>query len=136
VEDFADKHRNCRGVLSARVQDLGTLGGTSSIPFWLNNNGEAVGDALITGDKEVHATLWKNGRITDLNRDGDCFSFATAINSHHQIIGNTFNCDTNTFRMVLWENGSIIDLNAAILPNSSLQLMGPHVTQHNPESIG
>jgi uncharacterized membrane protein len=53
------------------LQDLGTLGGTSSVPLWLNNNGEAVGGALTAGDEEVHATLLKNGRITDLNADAD-----------------------------------------------------------------
>ena len=67
------------------LQDLGTLGGTSSVPLWLNNNGEAVGGALTADDKEFHATLWKNGRITDLNGEGDCFSFATAINSSHRL---------------------------------------------------
>ena len=118
------------------LQDLGTLGGTSSVPLWLNNNGEAVGGALTTGDKEFHATLWKNGRITDLNGEGDCFSFATAINSSHQIIGNTFNCDTDTFRMVLWKNGSIIDLNAAIPSNSSLFLIEPDNINDRGEIVG
>ena len=118
------------------LQDLRTLGGTFSVPLWLNNNGEAVGGALTTGDEELHATLWKNGRITDLNSDGDCFSFATAINSHHQIIGNTFNCHTNTFTMVLWENGSIIDLNAAIPANSSLFLVEPDNINDRGEIVG
>ena len=118
------------------LQDLGTLGGTSSVPLWLNNNGEAVGGALTADDKEVHATLWKNGRITDLNGEGDCFSFATAINSSHQIIGNTFNCDTDTFRMVLWKNGSIIDLNAAIPSNSTLFLIEPDNINDRGEIVG
>jgi len=118
------------------LQDLGTLGGTSSIPVWLNNNGEAVGGALTTGNEEVHATLWKNGQITDLNRDGDCFSFATGINSHHQIIGNTFNCETGTFRMVLWRNGSIIDLNAATASDSKLFLIEPDNINDRGEIVG
>jgi probable HAF family extracellular repeat protein len=118
------------------LQDLGTLGGTSSVPLWLNNNGEAVGGALTAGDEEVHATLWKNGRITDLNADGYCFSFASAINSKHQIIGNTFNCDTNTFRTVLWENDSIIDLNAAIPQDSTLELIEPDNINDRGEIVG
>ena len=118
------------------LQDLSTLGGTSSAPFWLNNNGEAVGFALTAGDEELHATLWKNGRISDLNRDGDCFSFADAVNSKHQIIGNTFNCDTGYFTTVLWENGSIIDLNAAIPENSSLFLAEPDNINDRGEIVG
>ena len=118
------------------LQDLGTLGGTSSEALWLNNNGEAVGSALTVGDLEVHATLWKNGQITDLNRDGDCFSLADAINARHQIIGNTFNCDTGYFTTVLWENGSIIDLNAAIPENSSLFLVEPDNINDRGEIVG
>ena len=117
------------------LQDLGTLGGPLSMPFWLNNDGEAVGGAY-TGDGEFHATLWKDGRITDLNPAADCSSFAAAINSQHQIIGNTFNCDTDTLRIVLWDNGSVIDLNAVIPPNSSLQLIEPDNINDRGEIVG
>jgi probable HAF family extracellular repeat protein len=105
------------------LADLGTLGGTFSVPFWLNNAGEAVGGATTRNDESFHAALWRNRQITDLGTlDGDCFSVALAINSRGQIVGSSFNCDSNTLRSVLWDKGSIIDLNETIPPNSSLQL--------------
>jgi probable HAF family extracellular repeat protein len=94
------------------LSDLGTLGGSFSIAYWLNNAGEAVGGATTSGDTLFHATHWKNGVITDLGTlNGDCFSQAWAINSKGQIVGQSFNCDTGNFRTVLWDKGSIIDLN-------------------------
>ena len=64
------------------LTDLGTLGGTFSVPLWLNNVGEAVGGATTTNDESFHAALWKNRQITDLGTlGGDCFSVAMAINS-------------------------------------------------------
>jgi probable HAF family extracellular repeat protein len=106
------------------LQDLGTLGGTSSIALWLNNAGEVVGAATAAGDQVFHATLWRRGLITDLGTlPGDCFSRANVINSKDQIIGWSFNCDTNTFKAVLWDKGSIFDLNALIPANANLQLV-------------
>jgi probable HAF family extracellular repeat protein len=96
------------------LKDLGTLGGSFSVAFWLNEKGEAVGGATTTDDESFHATVWRNGRTIDLGTlDGDCFSIAWAINSKSQIVGQSFNCDTNTSETVLWENGSIFDLNVA-----------------------
>jgi probable HAF family extracellular repeat protein len=117
------------------LTDLRPLGGSSSVAFWLNNDGEAVGGSSAKSDNEFHATLWKNGGITDLDPD-DCISFATAINSKHQIIGNTFNCDTNISRTVVWDNGSIIDLNAAIPSNPSLFLVEPDNINDRGEIVG
>jgi probable HAF family extracellular repeat protein len=117
------------------LTDLKPLGGRSSVAYWLNNDGEAVGGSSAKSDSEFHATLWKNGRITDLDPD-DCFSLAYAINAKHQIIGNTFNCDTGYFTSVVWENGSIIDLNAAIAPDSSLFLVQPDNINDRGEIVG
>jgi probable HAF family extracellular repeat protein len=109
-----------RGIM----KDLGTLGGTFSVPIWLNNQGEAVGAATTPNDELFHAVLWKRGVISDLGTlDGDCFSQAIAINSKGQIVGQSFSCDFSVVRAVLWENGSIFDLNTLVPENSSLQLI-------------
>jgi len=90
---------------------LGTLGGSSSIAFWLNNLGEAVGVANTPDDESSNATLCRNGQITDLGTlPGDCFSIAFGINSKEQVVGQSFSCDGSSTRAFLWEKGMLIDL--------------------------
>jgi probable HAF family extracellular repeat protein len=97
------------------LTDLGTLGGSSSIAYWLNSLGEAVGGAYTPNNESFRATLWRNGQITDLGTlPGDCFSIAFGVNSKGQIVGQSFSCDFSTTRAVLWDKGSMIDPNAAI----------------------
>ena len=109
-----------RGILT----DLGTLGGTFSVPLWLNNAGETVGGATTAGDQAFHATLWTQGQIKDLGTlPGDCVSRANVINSRDQIIGGSFNCDTNISSAVLWDHGLIVDLNTLIPANPNVQLV-------------
>jgi len=96
------------------MTDLGTLGGSSSSAFWLNERGEAVGASFTSDDEAFHATLWSNGAITDLGTlPGDCGSIAWAINSKGQIVGFSANCDTGVAEVVLWEKGSITDLHVS-----------------------
>ena len=52
------------------VIDLGTLGGTYSIGFGVNNRGWVNGGATLQGDTVVHASLWHDGVLTDLGTLG------------------------------------------------------------------
>ena len=79
--------------------DLGALpgGNNSSFPFWVNDEGTAVGlsengviDPL-TGSPEVIAVLWKDGKIFDLGTLGGNASLATAINNRGQVAGPALN---------------------------------------------
>jgi probable HAF family extracellular repeat protein len=40
------------------ITDLGTLGGTFSLAFGINDRGQVVGYSSIAGDAELHAALW------------------------------------------------------------------------------
>jgi probable HAF family extracellular repeat protein len=48
------------------VTDIGTLGGTESFAFAINDSGRVVGLSRIAGDATTHSFLYSNGRITDL----------------------------------------------------------------------
>jgi probable HAF family extracellular repeat protein len=61
---------------SYAVTDLGTLGGTFSVAFSINNRGWVAGSSTLPGDQEQHAFLWR-GEMTDLGTLGGPNSSAT-----------------------------------------------------------
>ncbi len=68
-----------------RVKDLGTLGGTFSQAFGINNRGHVTGDAsLRNGD--LHAFLWtKHTGMQDLGTLGGPNSIAHALNDRDEV---------------------------------------------------
>ncbi|MFI5113542.1 MAG: hypothetical protein ACHP7J_00255 [Terriglobales bacterium] len=52
------------------VQDLGTLGGTLSWAYGINEKGSISGVAFLSGDTAIHSFLWRKGRMTDLGTLG------------------------------------------------------------------
>ena len=76
------------------LQDLGTLGGTGSIPFAMNGSGQVVGMSLLTGNPTDeqglinHAFLYSDGVMTDVGTLGGARSCAMAINSSGQVVGS------------------------------------------------
>ena len=61
------------------VQNLGTLGGSSSIAVAINASGRVIGDSL-TADGLRHAFWWEAGTMHDLGTLGGGTSSAIAIN--------------------------------------------------------
>jgi probable HAF family extracellular repeat protein len=57
------------------ITDLGTLGGTTTMAFFVNTQGAASGAASLSGGNQ-HAFLWQNGRLTDLGTFGGPNSIA------------------------------------------------------------
>jgi probable HAF family extracellular repeat protein len=48
------------------ITDLGTLGGTQSFAYAINDLGQVVGESWISGDMSSHAFLYSNVKMTDL----------------------------------------------------------------------
>lgn len=73
------------------LTDLGTLGGTFSQAFGVNDKGWVVGFATTEGDISVHAFLWRRGVMTDLGTLGGSdplpYSVAGSINNRGEIVG-------------------------------------------------
>jgi probable HAF family extracellular repeat protein len=70
------------------MRDLGTLGGSFSVAFGINDRGQVVGRSRNAAG-EVHAFLYQRGVMTDLGTLGGNFSTARAINAQGQIVGGS-----------------------------------------------
>src|SRR5204862_405147 len=76
------------------TDDLGTLGGTVSYPYAINNAGDVVGYSDIPGDSIKHAFVFTGSSMLDLNNlvdasgQGWVLTVATGINNKGQIVGS------------------------------------------------
>ena len=79
------------GILIAQpyyaVVDLGTLGGTNSHAYGLNNHGDIVGDAMLP-DGRTHALVFTNGVMMDLGTLGGTNSHAYGLNDSGYVVGS------------------------------------------------
>jgi len=66
------------------VTDLGTLGGTFSIAFGINNGGRVIGGATVLGGNE-HPFLWYGGQMTDLGTLGGPNGYASEANARDEL---------------------------------------------------
>jgi probable HAF family extracellular repeat protein len=93
---FSSAWADAQQVLQYAVTDLGTLGGTTSVPAAINSAGEVVGWSY-TSSGAQHAFLYANGTMTDLGTlPGYPQSTATGINDLGQIVGNVSSSASDT----------------------------------------
>jgi len=117
------------------MTDLGTFGGVNSFPVWLNDVGEIVGEADLTGSAVTHlhhAFLWNDGVMTNLGTLGST-SHAEGVNSSVQVAGRSrLGAPSSVLQHAfLWENGGpMMDLGSlgtnstAVAINSQGQIVG------------
>ena len=105
-------------------EDLGTLGGTNSIAYDINEDGDIVGEATIEDEAATHAFLWRDGKISDLGTPGgknNATSRALGINSAGVIVGE--GQVGEAMHAIVWQNGQIIDLNSLLPPGSEWEVL-------------
>lgn len=95
-------------VTNGSAQSLGTLGGTTTEAFGINNAGVVVGYSYIDATS-FHAFAWNNGVMQDLGTLGGSNSIAFDINSQNEIVGR-FDTASGEFRATVWDNGVAQDL--------------------------
>ena len=89
--------------------DMGTLGGSFSRAYAINEAGQVIGYADSAGGDE-HAFLWEDGEMIDLGTFGGSNSRANDINNAGQIVGHSYlDPPSIGYRAFLWdsENGMI-----------------------------
>jgi probable HAF family extracellular repeat protein len=126
--------REVRAVLwkNGRIKDLGTLGGTYSVAFGINNRGQVAGSALNTipdpvsflgnflgssNSTQTRTFLWENERKRDLGTLGGPDAFLGLLNEHGEVSGVSYTNSTPnpatgipTVHPFLWTNGHMTDL--------------------------
>ena len=108
------------------IKDLGTLGGDKSEAIWLNEAGDVVGSADLSGPSgnQAHdAVIWRSGKIHDLGTiPGDPCSRGRGLNSRGQVVGGSSDCHNFLHAFVWEEGGPMQDLNTLIQPGTGYQL--------------
>lgn len=108
------------------VTDLGTLGGTYSFAWSINDRGQVAGLSSLPGDTQSCDTqscdpfLWQHGVMTDLGTLGGPDTFAQGIDDAGIVVGYSDTgqtagadgqfCGSYVCRAVVWQGGGIHDL--------------------------
>jgi probable HAF family extracellular repeat protein len=96
--------------------DIGTLGGSCTFTYALNNRGQIVGQSSLAGDAESHPYIWDPERgVTDLfsrGRLGGNYGYAQWINDAGTVVGTVATHGDAALLAVQWTDDAIENLGA------------------------
>lgn len=107
-----------RWTKSRGMEDMGTLGGTDSAGFAINDRGQIAGWSFTnttpnpsTGVPTLDPFLWENGKMLDLGTLGGTFGQAWALNNRGQVVGYSGLPGDSANHAFLWDHtGGMQDL--------------------------
>jgi probable HAF family extracellular repeat protein len=119
--------------------DLGTLAGSDSYAYGINNSGQVIGYSYTDGGNLINrAFLYNGGTMNDLGTLGGSYSKAYGINNSGQVVGDSFKAGDGAYHAFLYSGGTMNDLgildgssSAAYGINNSGQVVGYAYTAGN-----
>ncbi len=85
------------------TRDLGTLGGSYSIAYAINDAGQAVGESF-TAARGVSAVLWDSTGAHGIDTLNSGASWASAINRNGQVVGTVLNPARGEYDAFIWDS--------------------------------
>lgn len=102
---------------------LGTLGGTRSVGYGLDDAGRIVGWSDVAGDVTSRAFLWEGGVMTDLGTLGGPTSTAAGVHESGPVVGwSDVVGATESQHAFVYAGGEMADLNQLIPAGSGWEL--------------
>jgi probable HAF family extracellular repeat protein len=96
------------------LSDLGTLGGSDAVAYFLNNRGQIAGVSFTntptTGNPTQDPFLWERGIMYDLGSLGGTYGAVAALNNRCQVAGVSNLAGDQSMHPFLWDSGRMIDL--------------------------
>ena len=117
---------------NGKMVDLGTLGGSCTGAYALNNRGQVVGQSNLPEDQASHPYIWERNKMTDLGTLGGGYGFASWLNDSGAVVGAATSQGDHALIAFLWKHGTISNLgtlpgngcSAADAINSQGQIVG------------
>jgi probable HAF family extracellular repeat protein len=106
--------------------------GQGALAFFINDQGQIVGEVASANGETAYGALWNDGKITNLGTlPGDVAALATGINNHGQVVGSTIDSNNDWSHGFIWENGEMKDLNTMFPASSNLYAtMANEINEH------